>query len=60
MAKNKEQVVYTKEQLVKSKKYMCFVDFLNGNLLDGKTYTKEEVEKLINDNYGKGKSEKKC
>lgn len=57
MAKNKEQVVYTKEQLVKSKKYMRFVDFLNGNLQDGKTYTIEQVDKLISNYYGKGKSE---
>jgi hypothetical protein len=49
--------VFTKEQLVKSKKYMCHVDFLNGNLQDGKTYTIEQVDKLISKHYGKGKSE---
>ena len=48
---------YTKEQLVKSKKYIRYVDFLNGNLQDGKTYTTEQVDKLISDFYGKGKSE---
>ena len=57
MAKNKEQVVYTKEQLVKSKKYMHFVDFLNGNLQDDETYTIEQVDKIISNYYGKGKSE---
>lgn len=51
---------FSKEQILSAKKYADYTDFLNGNLLDGKTYTKEEVEKLINDNYGKGKSEKKC
>lgn len=57
MAKNKEQVVYTKKQLVKSKKYMRFVDFLDGNLQDDKPYTIEQVDKLISNYYGKGKSE---
>ena len=60
MAKSKEQVVdvskYTKEQLVKSNKYMRYVDFLNGNLCDDKTYTVEQVDKLISNYYGKGKS----
>ena len=57
MAKSKEHGVYTKEQLVKSKKYMRYVDFLNGNLQDGKTYTINQVDKLIFNHYGKGKSE---
>lgn len=57
MAKSKEQGVYTKEQLVKSKKYMRFVDFINGNLQDDKTYTIEQVDKIISNYYGKGKSE---
>ena len=57
MAKSKEQVVYTKKQLVESKKYMRFVDFLNGNLQDDRMYTFEQVDKLISDFYGKGKSE---
>ena len=56
MAKSKEQVVFTKEQLVKSKKYMNYVDFLNGNLCDNKMYTVEQVDKLISNYYGKGKS----
>ena len=60
MAKsNKEQAVntFTKEQLVKSKKYMRYVDFLNGKLRNDKKYTFEQVDKLISDFYGKGKSE---
>ena len=57
MAKNKEQTVFTKEQFVKSKKYMHYVDFLNGNLCDDKMYTVEQVDKLISNHYGKGKSE---
>lgn len=60
MAKSKEQVAvdtYTKEQLVKSNKYMKYADFLSGNLQNGKTYTFEQVDKLIHRYYGKGKSE---
>ncbi len=49
--------VFTKEQLVKSKKYMPYADFLNGNLQDDKTYTAEQVENLISKSYRKGKSE---
>ena len=56
MVKGKEQVDFTKEQLVKSNKYMRFVDFLEGNLQDDKTYTLEQVDKLISNHYGKGKS----
>ncbi len=56
MVKGKEQVVFTKEQLVKSNKYMRFVDFLEGNLQDDKTYALEQVDKLISNHYGKGKS----
>lgn len=55
----KEQAVnvFTKEQLVKSKKYMRYADFLSGNLQNDKTYTFEQVDKLIFKHYGKGKSE---
>lgn len=49
--------VFTKEQLVNANRYMRYVDFLNGNLQDGKTYTIEQVDKLIEKFYGKGKSE---
>lgn len=52
-----DQSKFTKEQIVKSNKYVCYVDFLNGNLQDEKKYTIEEVEELIEKFYGKGKSE---
>ena len=61
MAQNKkEQAVkkYTKVQLVKSNKYIRYVDFLTGNLRDDKMYTIEEVDNLISKYYGKG--EEKC
>ena len=63
MAKNnKEQsvVLFTKEQIVNSKRYMRYVDFLSGNLRNDNMYTLEQVEKLISDYYGKDKSESKC
>lgn len=55
--KTVKPAVYTKEQLVKSKKYMPYADFLDGNLQDDKTYTAEQVETLISKSYRKGKSE---
>lgn len=60
MAAKREQAVmrFTKEQLVKSKKYIRYADFLNGNLLDNKEYTFKEVDDLISKYYGKG--EEKC
>lgn len=59
MAVKKAQAVnrFTKEQLVKSKKYIRYTDFLNGNLQKNKEYTFEEVDYLISKYYGKGKSE---
>ena len=60
MAANKKettQSVFTKEQIVKSKRYMRYADFLVGNLRDDKKYTLEQVDNLISKNYGKGKSE---
>lgn len=48
---------FTKEQIVNSKRYMSYVDFLSGNLQDGKTYTTEQVDKMIAKFYGKDKSE---
>ena len=49
--------VFTKKQIVESKKYMRYVDFLSGNLQNGKLYTIEQVDKLIAKYYGKGKGE---
>lgn len=48
---------FTKEQLVNANRYIRYVDFLNGNLQNDKTYTIEQVDKLISSFYGKGKSE---
>lgn len=48
---------FTKEQILKSKTFGDYTDFLSGNLSDDKTYTKEEVTKLIDRNYRKGKGE---
>ena len=59
MATTKKDVAseFTKEQLVDANRYIKYVDFLNGNLRDDRTYTLEEVDKLISDFYGKGKGE---
>lgn len=59
MAAKKTQAVnrFTKRQLVKSNKYIRYTDFLNGNLQENKEYTFEEVDYLISNYYGKGKSE---
>ena len=57
MAKNNKVILFAKSQIVNSKRYMHYVDFLNGNLRNDKMYTLEQVDKLILDFYGKGKSE---
>ena len=57
MTKKNEKIAvltFSKEQIVNSKKYECFKDFLNGNLKDGQMYTLEEVDALIKENYKKG------
>lgn len=51
----KVPTMFSKEQLVKSKRYMLYVDFLNGNLQEGRKYTTEQVDELISKYYGKGK-----
>lgn len=48
---------FTKEQLVASRKYSGFKDFLNGNLKTDQMYSFEEVDALIEKNYGKVKGE---
>ena len=48
---------FSKEQIVASKKYESFKDFLNGNLVTGQMYSLEEVDALIERNYKKGKGE---
>ena len=45
----KEIVVFTKESLLNSKKYMFQKDLLNILLKDTKEYTLEEVDKKINE-----------
>lgn len=57
MAGNKNKEVFTKAQIVNAKRFMKYVDFLNGVLHDNKMYTLEQVDKMITNFYGKGKSE---
>lgn len=45
---------YSKERLVKSKKYADMKNLIKALLVDGETYTIAEVEALLN-NYLKGK-----
>ncbi len=45
---------YTKEQIVKSKRFANNVDLLNATLKDTKKYTLKEVNEII-ENYMKGK-----
>ena len=45
---------YTKEQIVKSKRFANYVDLLNATLKDDQRYTLEEVSEVI-ENYMKGK-----
>lgn len=47
---------FTKEQILKSKKYVHLQDLVNVLLLDSRTYTLEEVDKMISD-FKKGKVE---
>lgn len=44
----KEEAEFTKEQLIKSERYVHRVDLLNALLKDNKTYTLSEVDKKIN------------
>lgn len=48
---------FTKQQLVGSKKYGRYRDVLNAVLIDGKTYTHEQVEKKL-ETFLKGKVSK--
>ena len=41
--------MFTKSQLVASETYKKYRDLLNATLEKDKTYTKEEVDKIIND-----------
>lgn len=55
-AKKKEELViaYSKEQIIKSKKYLGNLDLLNSILEDGKSYSFNDVDTLI-DKFKKGK-----
>lgn len=52
MAKNKEttEAVFTKEQFLKSKTYRQYKDLL-GAVLENKTYSKEQVNGIIDKFY---------
>lgn len=49
----KQEAVFSKEQLVKSEKYKQYRDILESQLEDG-TYTASQVDKVINDFLKKG------
>lgn len=50
MAKNNKtlEVTYSKEQLVKAKRFIKYVDLLNALLKEGVQYTIADVESIIN------------
>lgn len=54
MKKTLTKVVYTKEQLLASKKYAARRDLLGVLLEDGKSYTEAQVQMVISD-FMKGK-----
>ena len=46
-------VVFTKEQFLNSDSYRQHRDYISAALNDKKTYTKEQVDNMINKFYGK-------
>ena len=48
---------FSKEQIVASKKYSPYKDFLNGNLKTDQMYSDAELDALIAKNYKKGTGE---
>ena len=50
----KVEDTYSKEQIVKSKRFVNYVDLLNATLKNNKKYTLNQVEEIII-NYMKGK-----
>lgn len=44
---------FTKEQILNSKTFGRYKDLLDATLIGGKTYTKEQVNNIINKFYGK-------
>ena len=62
MANKKEteiptELVFTKAQIVASKKYSPYKDFFNGNLKTGQMYSEAELNALITKNFKKGTGE---
>lgn len=49
-----EEITFTKEKIIKFKRYSNRIDLLNALLDDNKAYTLDEVDALIN-NFMKGK-----
>lgn len=45
--KKAKPLTFTKEQIVKSRKYEKYQDYLAGNLDDEKQYTTSEIDSLI-------------
>lgn len=53
MSSKTETALFTKEQFLKSKTYRQHRDLLSAVLNDKKTYSKEQVNKIIKNFYGK-------
>ena len=56
--KEPEKILFSKEQIVSSMRYKKYRDFLVRNLDNDKNYSTEEIDKMIDSFYGKGKSGK--
>ena len=50
----KQEAVFSKEQLVKSEKYKQYLDILASQLDDAVSYTVSQADKVINDFLKKG------
>ena len=48
MAKAENKTVFTKDQLVKAKKFIKYTDLLNALLKEGVQYTVAEAESIVN------------
>lgn len=53
-AESKPELKFTRAQLTASRRYGAYRDFLNGNLNEGKSYSFDEVDALIDGFYKKG------
>lgn len=53
MGTKKEETTFSKEQFLKSKTYRQYRDLLSAVLDDKKTYSKEQVNKIIEKNTRK-------